>query len=118
PGMPIDQLSFLCGRFPSLCDSPNDPNAALISLFGYATVSVNMRGTGCSGGAYDYFETLQQLDGYDVIETVAAQDFVAFHKVGMVGLSYPGIAQLFVGSSQPPGLAAITPQSVIGNTQT
>ena len=31
-----------------------------------------MRGTGCSGGAFDYFEPLQGLDGYDVIETVAA----------------------------------------------
>ena len=43
---------------------------------GYATVGVNMRGTGCSGGAYDYFETLQVLDGYDLIETIAAQPWV------------------------------------------
>jgi predicted acyl esterase len=40
---------------------------------GYATVNVNIRGTGCSGGAFDFFETMQLLDGYDVIETVAAQ---------------------------------------------
>ena len=42
-------------------------------LLGYAVVDVNMRGTGCSGGAFDYFEPLQALDGYDVIETVARQ---------------------------------------------
>ena len=35
-------------------------------LLGYAVVDVNMRGTGCSGGAFDYFEPLQGLDGYDV----------------------------------------------------
>ncbi|MCU1280801.1 MAG: Cocaine esterase, partial [bacterium] len=68
-----------------------------------------------SGGAYDFFETLQLLDGYDVIEAVAAQPWVAGHKVGMVGLSYPGISQLFVASTQPPSLAAITPLSVIGS---
>jgi predicted acyl esterase len=77
-----------------------------------------MRGTGCSGGAYDFFETLQLLDGYDIVETVAAQSWVLHHKVGMVGLSYPGITQLFVASVKPPGLAAITPLSVIGNAAT
>ena len=33
----------------------------------------------------------------------------------MTGVSYPGISQLFVGSTSPPSLAAITPMSVIGN---
>lgn len=45
--------------------------ADIAQLLGYAVVDVNMRGTGCSGGAFDYFEPLQGLDGYDVIETVA-----------------------------------------------
>ena len=36
---------------------------------GFTVVDVNMRGTGCSGGAFDFFEPLQSLDGYDVIET-------------------------------------------------
>ena len=57
---------------------------------------MNVRGTGCSGGAYDFFETMQVLDGYDVIETVAAQHWAKGHQVGMVGLSYPGLSQLFV----------------------
>lgn len=81
---------------------------------GYAVVGVNLRGTTCSGGAYDYWETLQGLDGYDVIETVAAQPWA--DRVGMMGLSFPGISQLFVAATRPPHLAAITPQSVIGDT--
>ncbi len=109
---------LLCGTYPVLCDAPSDGSALLSALMGYATVSVNMRGTGCSGGAYDFFEELQLLDGYDVIETVAAQPWVLHGKVGMTGLSYPGIAQLFVAKTRPPGLAAITPLSVIGNTVT
>jgi predicted acyl esterase len=88
------------------------------NLLGYAVVDVNIRGTGCSGGAFDFFEPLQGLDGYDVIETIARQPWVLHHKVGMIGVSYGGISQLFVGATRPPSLAAITPLSVIDNTQT
>ena len=77
---------------------------------------MNLRGTGCSGGAFDYFEPLQSLDGYDVIETVAAQPWVAHGAVGMVGISYPGLTQLFVAATRPPHLAAITPLSVLDDT--
>jgi uncharacterized protein len=92
------------------------PTASVAGLFGYATVGVNLRGTGCSGGVWDYFEPLQGLDGYDVIETVAAQPWVAHGRVGMVGVSYSGITQLFVAATRPPHLAAISPLSVIDDT--
>jgi predicted acyl esterase len=38
------------------------------------------------------------------------------NRVGMVGVSYPGISQLFVAQTQPPSLAAITPFSVIADS--
>ncbi len=118
PGAPVSNgdYSALCPELPTLCDAPTDASALIAGLMGYATVGVNMRGTGCSGGAYDYFEDLQLLDGYDLIETVAAQPWVKGNKVGMTGLSYPGITQLFVAKTHPPSLAAITPVSVIGGT--
>ena len=87
----------------------------ILNLLGFAVVDVNMRGTGCSGGAFDYFERLQGLDGYDVVETVARQPWALNNRVGMVGVSYGGISQLFVGATSPPHLAAITPLSVIDN---
>jgi predicted acyl esterase len=92
------------------------PASGIASLLGYATVGVNVRGTGCSGGAFDYFEALQSLDGYDAVEAVAAQPWVANGKVGMVGISYAGITQLFVAATRPPHLAAITPLSVLDDT--
>lgn len=92
---------------------PHSGIAILANLMGFAVVDVNMRGTGCSGGAYDFFETLQNLDGYDVIETIARQPWVLHNKVGMLGISYGGISQLFTAQLQPPSLAAITPLSVI-----
>ena len=90
----------------------------IATLLGFAVVDVNMRGTGCSGGAFSFFEPLQNLDGYDVIETVAHQPWVLHHKVGMIGISYGGISQLFVAATDPPDLAAIAPLSVIDNTAT
>ena len=73
----------LCGQLPILCKAPAQPASLLAGLTGFAVVGVNVRGTGCSGGAYDFFETLQVLDGYDVIEAVGAQDWVAGHRVGI-----------------------------------
>jgi predicted acyl esterase len=99
-------------------DGPESGISILANLMGYTVVDVNMRGTGCSGGAYDFFEPLQGLDGYDVIETVARQPWVKGDKVGMFGISFGGISQLFTAQYQPPSLAAITPLSVIDQTQT
>lgn len=92
------------------------PSSLISSVLGYAVVGVNIRGTGCSGGAFQFFEPLQWTDGYDVVETIAAQPWVLNNKVGMVGLSYPGISQLFVAQLQPPSLASIAPLSVISDT--
>src|SRR4029078_4020099 len=85
---------------------------------GFGRVDANTRGHVCRGGAYDFFEPLQNLDGYDVIETIARQSWVLHHKVGMMGISYGGIRQLFTAHEHPPSLAAISPLSVIDNTQT
>lgn len=112
------------GPYPTVVEysgySPADPEAAgfkdLFGFLGYAYVGVNMRGTGCSGGSFRYFEYAQSIDGYDVIEAVAAQPWVFEHRPGMVGVSYPGISQLFVAQTQPPSLAAITPFSVIDDS--
>ncbi|MCG8591850.1 MAG: CocE/NonD family hydrolase [Proteobacteria bacterium] len=110
--------TFVCPELPVLCDAPGHPSGLIGGVLGFASVGVNMRGTGCSGGAYDFFEPLQVLDGYDIVEIVAAQDWVLGNKVAMAGLSFPGISQLFVASLKPPGLAAITPLSVISGTDT
>lgn len=100
------------GYTPSDPDEPQ-PGTLLANLMGFAAIGVNMRGTGCSGGVFDLFSPAQAADGYDVIETVGRQPWVLHHHVGMVGLSYPGITQLYVATTRPPSLACITPLSVI-----
>jgi hypothetical protein len=97
---------------------PDSGIALLAELMGFTVVDVNMRGTGCSGGAFNYFEPLQNLDGYDVIETIAHQPWALGHKVGMIGISYGAISQLFTAQTQPPSLEAIAPLSTIDATAT
>ncbi|MGA2838194.1 MAG: CocE/NonD family hydrolase [Acidimicrobiales bacterium] len=100
-----------CGDPNLLPDSSTDVGAVLARFAGFATVSLQMRGTGCSGGAYDLFGYPSDYDAYDAVEIVAHQDWVADHKVGMVGISYSGLSQLPAAGTDPPDLAAIAPMS-------
>lgn len=113
------------GPYPTVVEysgySPSNPGQGagfpmLFSALGFAYVGVNVRGTGCSGGSFRYFEYTQSTDGYDVVEAVAAQPWALDNEVGMVGISYPGISQLFVAQTQPPSLNAITPVSVLDDS--
>jgi uncharacterized protein len=79
---------------------------------------VQMRGSGCSGGAFDLFDLPTVYDGYDAVETVAAQDWVKRGRPGMVGISFSGISQLLVAGTRPPHLAAIAPLSVTDDLYT
>jgi predicted acyl esterase len=106
---------------------PPDPVApatstAVGSLIGplldFAVVSVQMRGSGCSGGAFDLFDLPTTYDGYDAVETVAAQPWVKGGTVGMAGISFSGISQLFVAGTRPPHLSAVAPMSVTDDLYT
>lgn len=119
-----DPLLYGPGPYPTVIEysgyatsRPNrmEPGTRIALTLGFATVGVNMRGTGCSGGVFDVFNPAQHADGYDIVETIARQPWVLHNKVGMVGLSYSGIAQLFTARTNPPSLAAVTPLSVIAD---
>ena len=81
---------------------------------GYAYIGVNLRGTGCSDGTFDFFQPQEGRDGASVIEWIIQQPW-SNGRVGMIGKSYPGITQLFVAEEQPPGLVAITPGHFFGD---
>ncbi|MFM9165090.1 MAG: CocE/NonD family hydrolase [Solirubrobacterales bacterium] len=106
------------GSDPLVPASSTAVGSLIAPLLGFATVSVQMRGSGCSGGAFDLFGLPTTYDGYDAVETVAAQRWVREKKVGMVGISFSGITQLFTAGTRPPHLAAITPMSVTDDTYT
>jgi predicted acyl esterase len=117
-----DPLLYGPGPYPTVIEysgygpsnpASEEPGVRIARAFGYATVAVNLRGTGCSGGVFDVFNPAQMADGYDVVETVARQPWALHGHVGMVGLSYSGITQLYTAVTRPPSLAAVLPQSVI-----
>ena len=119
---PTDPIPFLLAQAThTTCTGCGDPNllpsgstdvgAVLARVSGFATVSLQMRGSGCSGGAYDLFGYPSDYDAYDVVETVAHQVWVANHRVGMVGISYSGLSELPSAGTNPPDLAAIAPMS-------
>ncbi len=120
---PGDLLASLSSRLTG-GDAPEDPlvpgTATVVGsligpVLGFAVVSLQIRGTGCSGGDFDLFGLPTVYDGYDAVETVAAQPWVKGNKVGMVGISYSGFSQLFVAGTRPPSLAAIAPMSVLAD---
>src|SRR5664280_2990981 len=100
-----------CGDPNLLPDSATAVGSILARVSGFATVSLQMRGTGCSGGAYDLFGYPSDSDAYDAIEIAAHQSWVAAHKVGMVGISYSGLSEFPSAGTDPPDLAAIAPMS-------
>jgi hypothetical protein len=100
-----------CGDPNLLPDSATYVGAVLARVSGFATVSLQMRGTGCSGGAFDLFGYPSDYDAYDAVEIVAHQSWVAHQKVGMVGISYSGLSEFPSAGTDPPGLAAIAPMS-------
>jgi predicted acyl esterase len=120
---PHDLLSSVARQ---LAGQPADPLAPATStavgsligpMLGFAVVSVQMRGSGCSGGAFDLFDYPTTYDGYDAVETIAAQKWVK-GKVGMGGISFSGITQLFTAGTAPPHLAAVSPLSVTDDVYT
>lgn len=116
--------SFADGPFPTVIEysgyDPANPDeleatSLLASALGYATVGVNMRGSGCSGGVFDLFDLPTTADGFDIVEIVGRQSWVSGGGVGMVGISFSGISQLSVAGAKPPHLSAILPLSVMSD---
>lgn len=112
-GTSLDALSD-----PLLPATSTAVGSVIAGLLGYAAVSVQMRGSGCSGGDFELFDLPTTYDGYDAVELVAAQPWVKGGKVGLAGISFSGISQLFVGGANPPHLAAIAPLSVTDDLYT
>src|SRR3954451_24002861 len=107
------------GRYPVLItQTPYGKDGAVIGALGgaaealvqrgYVQVTVDVRGTGASGGAWDSFGPSEQRDGYDVVEWAARQAW-SDGGVGLDGPSYMGLTQLYTAALLPPHLKAIFP---------
>jgi uncharacterized protein len=74
---------------------------------GYASVRVDIRGTGDSDGILeDEYLPLEQQDGLAVVRWLASRPWCT-GKVGMIGKSWGGFNGLQVAARHPPELAAV-----------
>lgn len=96
------------GYFPGRAPDPKYVQRFVERGGDYAYIGVNLRGTGCSSGTFDFFQPQEAVDGAAVIAWIRQQGW-SNGTVGMIGKSYPGITQLFVAAQHPVGLAAIAP---------
>jgi len=75
---------------------------------GYVNIIGSVRGTGKSGGVYQYLSPREIQDTYEIIEWAAQQPWCN-GNVGMVGLGYYAAHQPLVAQLQPPHFKAMAP---------
>lgn len=73
---------------------------------GYVQVIAEVRGTGSSAGTWDSFGTREQLDGREIVEWAARQEW-SDGNIGLHGTSYGAINQLFTAAQFPDGRGPI-----------
>ena len=81
----------------------------------YVTVLASVRGTGCSSGEFDLFSWRSALDGKEVIDKWIAKQPWSNGKVVIFGHSYSGLTGLFVASTRPQSLHAVSASGLIGD---
>lgn len=75
---------------------------------GYAYVHMDVRGSGKSGGDYNFLDKTEQQDYYEAIEWLARQEWCD-GNVGGIGQSYYAWSQWWMGIVNPPSLKCIAP---------
>ncbi len=73
---------------------------------GYAHIIANVRGSGNSGGQYPFFGPRELQDGVEVINWIASQPWCD-GNVGMFGISYFAMIQLYIAALNPPHLKCL-----------
>ena len=74
--------------------------------YGYATVIVDDRGTGSSGGTWDSWSERTQRDYREVLDWIVRQRW-SDGRIGVTGASYMGITSLFTAATEHPAVKAV-----------
>lgn len=81
---------------------------------GYATVVVDVRGTGNSEGNWEAFGADEQADYSEVVDWVTTQPW-SNDRIGLYGVSYLGITAMLTAELQKPAVKAAFPIVPIGD---
>lgn len=89
----------------------DEMNHPYLAGHGYASIRVDMRGSGDSDGVLvDEYRPVEHEDAEDVIAWLAEQDWCD-GNVGMMGISWGGFNSLQMAARRPPALKAIVSAS-------
>lgn len=96
-------------------DAPDLPHIGPVAWWldqGFNVVIATTRGTGESGGEFDFMGREEQQDHYEIIEWIAAQAW-SDQQVAGLGADYYGSAQWFMAIQNPPHLSCIAPVTAL-----
>lgn len=83
------------GPYPTVLNFTNyDPARRGDAPKGYATVVVNMRGTGCSGGSFDMLGALHLLDVDDIRSAISVQPWARIGQIEIDAYTHAYLASL------------------------
>src|SRR6478735_4126731 len=100
----LEYLPYRKNDFTALRDSIRHPYFA---GHGYASIRVDMRGSGDSDGIlYDEYLKQEQDDALEALQWIAAQPWCT-GKVGIIGISWGGFNGLQIAARRPPELGAV-----------
>jgi hypothetical protein len=100
-------LEFLPYRKRDFMRARDEPMHSYFAGHGYASVRVDLRGTGDSDGVIlDEYSQQEHDDALEIIDWIAAQPWCS-GAVGMMGISWGGFNSLQVAALRPPALKAI-----------
>lgn len=105
--------------FPPYPDAESTWGVAPFELVkrGYAAVFFSVRGTGTSGGCWDFFGHEEQRDQAVLVQWLADQDW-SNGRVGMGGISYPGTTPLEAAIHRPAALKTTVAMGVFTDLYT
>ena len=106
-------MEYIPYRRRDLSRSRDEPMHRYFAEHGYASLRVDLRGSGDSDGLLEDEYTRQEWDdGVEAIAWIAAQRWCN-GSVGMIGLSWGGFTALQIAALRPPALKAIV---TVGST--
>lgn len=116
PPLPRPTL-LAAGPLPLVVDGgmPDSPHTGPLQWWieqGFNVVLMSTRGTGNSGGDFEFMGREEQQDHYEIIEWIAAQSWSDGQVAGL-GAGYYGTSQWFMAIQNPPHLACIAPVSAV-----
>lgn len=77
-----------------------------LARYGYATMTVDERGTGSSGGLWDSWGDRTKADYAEVLDWIVAQPW-SDGRIGVTGASYMGITSIFAAATRHPAVKAV-----------